>query len=214
MEQQWLVLGYDFDFFLFLFCWEPLTFRGFSLSIFLFGEMKSDKLFLVWFSLAGNWLWLCLWWIPWVGIFLLLFVSCTPLVVLVLNFYWPFIFMSYSFVHGRLPYENLKPDPVMRSLLLSLPYRKVVSNLLPNGIIVPSKGQRCGCLLISYDLSFSFSFFLANRSSQMQTRFMQSKYLTSLDWKTVLKGLSALRPLIPFTRALFLMMKMTLSLWD
>lgn len=47
MEQQWLVLGYDFDFFLFLFCWEPLTFRGFSLSIFLFGEMKSDKLCIV-----------------------------------------------------------------------------------------------------------------------------------------------------------------------
>lgn len=33
----------------------------------------------------------------------------------------------HSFVHGRLPYENLKPDPVMRSLLLSLPIRKVVS---------------------------------------------------------------------------------------
>ena len=81
-----------------------LTVRGFSLSIFLFGEMKSDKLCLVGFSLAGNWLWLCLWWIPWVGIFLLLFVSCMPLVVLVLNFYWPFIFVFYSFVHGRLPY--------------------------------------------------------------------------------------------------------------
>jgi putative hydrolase of the HAD superfamily len=34
----------------------------------------------------------------------------------------------HSFVHGRLPYENLKPDPVLRSLLLNLPYRKVVSN--------------------------------------------------------------------------------------
>ena len=33
----------------------------------------------------------------------------------------------HSFVHGRLPYENLKPDPVLRSLLLSLPIRKVVS---------------------------------------------------------------------------------------
>ncbi|XP_021278706.1 uncharacterized protein LOC110412494 isoform X1 [Herrania umbratica] len=32
----------------------------------------------------------------------------------------------HSFVHGRLPYENLKPDPVMRSLLLSLPIRKVI----------------------------------------------------------------------------------------
>ncbi|CAL1399094.1 unnamed protein product [Linum trigynum] len=32
----------------------------------------------------------------------------------------------HSFVHGRLPYENLKPDPVLRSLLLSLPFRKVI----------------------------------------------------------------------------------------
>lgn len=32
----------------------------------------------------------------------------------------------HSFVHGRLPYENLKPDPVLRGLLLSLPYRKVI----------------------------------------------------------------------------------------
>jgi putative hydrolase of the HAD superfamily len=32
----------------------------------------------------------------------------------------------HSFVHGRLPYENLKPDPVLRNLLLSLPFRKLV----------------------------------------------------------------------------------------
>ncbi|GMP85487.1 hypothetical protein CsSME_00038619 [Camellia sinensis var. sinensis] len=32
----------------------------------------------------------------------------------------------HSFVHGRLPYENLKPDPVLRSLLLNLPIRKVL----------------------------------------------------------------------------------------
>ncbi|KAL3536410.1 hypothetical protein ACH5RR_004871 [Cinchona calisaya] len=32
----------------------------------------------------------------------------------------------HSFVHGRLPYENLKPDPVLRSLLLGLPFRKVI----------------------------------------------------------------------------------------
>ncbi|XP_059667837.1 uncharacterized protein C24B11.05-like [Cornus florida] len=32
----------------------------------------------------------------------------------------------HSFVHGRLPYENLKPDPVLRSLLLSLPIRKTI----------------------------------------------------------------------------------------
>ncbi|KAF8402935.1 hypothetical protein HHK36_011028 [Tetracentron sinense] len=32
----------------------------------------------------------------------------------------------HSFVHGRLPYEKLKPDPVLRSLLLSLPVRKII----------------------------------------------------------------------------------------
>ncbi|KAI4354514.1 hypothetical protein L6164_003367 [Bauhinia variegata] len=32
----------------------------------------------------------------------------------------------HSYVHGKLPYENLKPDPVLRSLLMSLPYRKLI----------------------------------------------------------------------------------------
>ncbi|KAG6481513.1 hypothetical protein ZIOFF_058117 [Zingiber officinale] len=32
----------------------------------------------------------------------------------------------HSFVHGRLPYETLKPDPVLRQLLLSLPIRKAI----------------------------------------------------------------------------------------
>ncbi|KAG8647643.1 uncharacterized protein LOC110622045 [Manihot esculenta] len=32
----------------------------------------------------------------------------------------------HSFVHGRLPYDNLKPDPVLRILLQSLPIRKVI----------------------------------------------------------------------------------------
>ncbi|XP_044494905.1 uncharacterized protein LOC123217895 [Mangifera indica] len=32
----------------------------------------------------------------------------------------------HSFVHGRLPYENIKPDPVLRSLLLSLHIRKII----------------------------------------------------------------------------------------
>eukprot|EP01018_Ginkgo_biloba_P008504 Gb_33642 [translate_table: standard] len=35
----------------------------------------------------------------------------------------------HSFVHGRLPYENLRPDPVLRNLLLSMPQRKIA--LLP-----------------------------------------------------------------------------------
>ncbi|XP_042423715.1 uncharacterized protein C24B11.05-like isoform X2 [Zingiber officinale] len=32
----------------------------------------------------------------------------------------------HSFVHGRLPYEKLKPDTVLRHLLQSLPIRKVI----------------------------------------------------------------------------------------
>ncbi|XP_010937594.2 LOW QUALITY PROTEIN: uncharacterized protein C24B11.05 [Elaeis guineensis] len=32
----------------------------------------------------------------------------------------------HSFVHGRLPYDKLKPDPILRHLLLSLPIRKVI----------------------------------------------------------------------------------------
>ncbi|PON75574.1 HAD hydrolase, subfamily IA [Parasponia andersonii] len=32
----------------------------------------------------------------------------------------------HSFVHGRLPYNLLKPDPVLRALLLSVPLRKVI----------------------------------------------------------------------------------------
>ena len=39
------------------------------------------------------------------------------------------LFLYYSFVHGRLPYTMLKPDPVLRNLLLSLPVRKVVRSL-------------------------------------------------------------------------------------
>eukprot|EP00268_Persea_americana_P045114 TRINITY_DN4586_c0_g1_i1.p1 TRINITY_DN4586_c0_g1~~TRINITY_DN4586_c0_g1_i1.p1 ORF type:complete len:292 (+),score=61.70 TRINITY_DN4586_c0_g1_i1:197-1072(+) len=32
----------------------------------------------------------------------------------------------HSFVHGRLPYEKLKPDHVLKNLLLSIPIRKVI----------------------------------------------------------------------------------------
>ncbi|XP_031122996.1 uncharacterized protein C24B11.05-like [Ipomoea triloba] len=32
----------------------------------------------------------------------------------------------HSYVHGRLPYDILKPDPVLRNLLQSLPLRKVI----------------------------------------------------------------------------------------
>lgn len=33
----------------------------------------------------------------------------------------------HAYVHGRLPYEILKPDPLLRNLLLSMPQRKIVS---------------------------------------------------------------------------------------
>lgn len=32
----------------------------------------------------------------------------------------------HAFAHGRLPYEKLKPDPVLRNLLLSMPQRKII----------------------------------------------------------------------------------------
>ncbi|KAF3775856.1 Uncharacterized protein EJ110_NYTH48630 [Nymphaea thermarum] len=32
----------------------------------------------------------------------------------------------HQYVHGRLPYENLKPDPVLKTLLLSMPQRKII----------------------------------------------------------------------------------------
>ncbi|XP_017969312.1 PREDICTED: uncharacterized protein C24B11.05 isoform X2 [Theobroma cacao] len=32
----------------------------------------------------------------------------------------------HAYVHGRLPYETLRPDPVLRNLLLSMPQRKII----------------------------------------------------------------------------------------
>lgn len=32
----------------------------------------------------------------------------------------------HAYAHGRLPYEKLKPDPVLRNLLLSIPQRKII----------------------------------------------------------------------------------------
>ncbi|RWV99286.1 hypothetical protein BHE74_00008482 [Ensete ventricosum] len=33
----------------------------------------------------------------------------------------------HAYVHGRLPYETLKPDALLRNMLLSMPQRKIVS---------------------------------------------------------------------------------------
>lgn len=32
----------------------------------------------------------------------------------------------HAYVHGRLPYDALKPDPILRNLLLSMPQRKII----------------------------------------------------------------------------------------
>lgn len=32
----------------------------------------------------------------------------------------------HAYAHGRLPYETLKPDPLLRNLLLSMPQRKII----------------------------------------------------------------------------------------
>ncbi|OVA16595.1 HAD-like domain [Macleaya cordata] len=32
----------------------------------------------------------------------------------------------HAYIHGRLPYEKLKPDPVLRNILLSTPQRKII----------------------------------------------------------------------------------------
>lgn len=36
----------------------------------------------------------------------------------------------HAYVHGRLPYDTLKHDPVLRNLLLSMPQRKIVCYLI------------------------------------------------------------------------------------
>lgn len=40
---------------------------------------------------------------------------------------WSYASVFCSFVHGRLPYQKLRPDPVLRNILLNVPVRKIVS---------------------------------------------------------------------------------------
>lgn len=54
--------------------------------------------------------------------------------ILILKF---IVIVLSSYVHGRLPYDNIKPDPILRTLLLSLPLRKIVMFLLH--LIMPTK---------------------------------------------------------------------------
>lgn len=111
-----------------------------------------------------------------------------------------------SFVHGRLPYQNLKPDPVLRNLLLSLPYRKIVSPSPRYHALITSDVDVC--VIDRFANTFLVNALLHNRSLQMLTRFTPSKFLVSLDWRTVLRGLYALRLSIPFKRTQYLMMRL------
>lgn len=114
---------------------------------------------------------------------------------------------SYDrFVHGRLPYDNLKPDPILRSLLLSLPYRKLVSTWKEKA----EKRSSSNSSLLNFHFSLTnpcLFFVWKIRSLPMQTKITLPKYLTNLDWKTVLKALYALKPSIPHKKALFQMTK-------
>jgi hypothetical protein len=47
----------------------------------------------------------------------------------------------HAFVHGRLPYDNIKPDPVLKHILKNLRIRKLVRSLLKsrNFLLLPTR---------------------------------------------------------------------------
>ncbi|KAI7726022.1 hypothetical protein M8C21_033452 [Ambrosia artemisiifolia] len=97
----------------------------------------------------------------------------------------------HSFVHGRLPYENLKPDPVLRSLLHSLPIRKVGSVIgYENDSELPESPIVCK----PFENAFQQAFKLANINPRKTLFFddsirnIQTSKLTGLT--TVLVGSS------------------------
>ncbi|CAH8366133.1 unnamed protein product [Eruca vesicaria subsp. sativa] len=53
--------------------------------------------------------------------------NVTSAICLAEQYPWSAIYkQDTNFVHGRFPYATLKPDPVLRNIILSLPIRKVV----------------------------------------------------------------------------------------
>jgi putative hydrolase of the HAD superfamily len=44
----------------------------------------------------------------------------------------------HSFVHGRLPYDNIKPDPVLKHILKNMRIRKLVRSLPETKTIITS----------------------------------------------------------------------------
>ncbi|XP_059430085.1 suppressor of disruption of TFIIS-like [Corylus avellana] len=61
----------------------------------------------------------------------------------------------HRFVHGRLPYDALKPDHVLRSLLLSMPFRKVIFSNADKGHVAKALSrlglEDCFDLVISFE---------------------------------------------------------------
>lgn len=102
-----------FFFFLFFFFWVNIETSA---------CWQSFVMVFFFFLIIGYRLSVWLWWLPQV---------CTlaSSTFVYLRYKAPNLALSmfYSYVHGRLPYMMLKPDPVLRNLLLSLPIRKVVS---------------------------------------------------------------------------------------
>lgn len=97
-------------------------------------------------------------------------------------------FPYYRFVHGRLPYDSLKPDHVLRSLLLSLPIRKVVSFSLLWEIQIDYS------IYAWIKLSFWQCFWsLQHRFSPTRIMPILPKLLASLDWRTASIWLYPLR---------------------
>lgn len=128
---------------------------------------------------VGYWLWFWQWWLSQVSFSSFLIHLLHNIKHVIYIWYDTSCFCSY--VHGRLPYDNLKPDPVLRHLLLSLPIRKVVS-LCASYLIDKPIGQ-LKCLLGNR------VWFPSDRFSQMLMRFMWVKFFASLDWRIVLMGL-------------------------
>ena len=47
----------------------------------------------------------------------------------------------HAFVHGRLPYDNIKPDPVLKHILKNLRIRKLVSDFFRSRRFSRSPGK-------------------------------------------------------------------------
>lgn len=71
-------------------------------------------------------------------------------------------------VHGKLPYDNLKPDPVLKQLLLSMPQRKIVCCF-----------SKKNCLFLVYSFKLiQISIYFIERSGNYQCYFSFSKLLS------------------------------------